>query len=88
MDGRRREVGTVTCALVVMWSMPRSAYPIFNLFDLFFSAVIVFSLTIIQLEQCFSANFSKVSDQRTGPILMEGCETLKFVWPNVLPKVS
>ena len=40
----------------------------FGLFDLFFQLEQCFSLTIIQPEQCFSASFSQVSDQRTGPI--------------------
>ena len=47
-------------------TQPRSAYPIFGLFGFFFSQK-VFSLTIIQPEQCFSANFSQNSASRTGP---------------------
>ena len=45
---------------------PCSAYPIFGLFGFFFQSKQYFSLTTIQPEQCFSASFSQVSDQRTG----------------------
>ena len=42
---------------------------------LLFSAGTVFSLTTIQPEQYFSASFSQISDQRTGPGKQteEGC---------------
>ena len=40
----------------------------FSLFGLFFQPEQCFSLTTIQPEQYFSASFSQVSDQRTGPL--------------------
>ena len=40
----------------------------FGLFGLFFQPEQCFSLTTILPEQCFSANFSQSSDQRTGPM--------------------
>jgi len=46
---------------------PCSAYLIFGLFGFFFQLEQCFSLTAIQSEQCFSASFSQVLDQRTGP---------------------
>ena len=42
---------------------PRSSYPIFDLFGLFFRSEQCFSLITIQPEQYFSASFSQDSDQ-------------------------